>query len=75
MVRLGDGSLAVGRTLAGRGAWLCRGRADCLARAEQRRAFVRALRAPLRAGAIDDLRVLLAAAGPDDRPPPGLAPD
>jgi predicted RNA-binding protein YlxR (DUF448 family) len=73
IVRLADGSLAVGRTLPGRGAWLCRGRPDCLGRAEQRRAFARALRAPLRPGAIDDLRARLAATGPDGSPPTGLA--
>jgi len=56
VVRLGDGSLALGRTLPGRGAWLCRDSATCVDRAQQRRAFERALRGPVDTGAVDDLR-------------------
>ena len=56
VVRLGDGSLAPGRTLPGRGAWLCRDSTTCVDRAQQRRAFERALRGPVDAGAVDDLR-------------------
>jgi len=64
VVRLGDGSLTPGRTLPGRGAWLCRGSTTCVDLAEKRRAFERALRGQIRAGAVDDLRRLLEVAGP-----------
>ncbi len=67
VVRLGDGSLTPGRTLPGRGAWLCRGSTTCVDLAEKRRAFERALRGPTRAGAVDDLRRLLEVAGPTGR--------
>ena len=39
-----DGSLAVGRSEPGRGAWLCTGSVDCFENAVRRRAFSRALR-------------------------------
>ncbi|MGH8981723.1 MAG: YlxR family protein [Acidimicrobiales bacterium] len=55
VVRVPDGGLAVGRTLPGRGAWLCRN-PDCLSKAVRARALERALRAPLRAGAAEELR-------------------
>ena len=46
-VRLPDGSLAEGRTLPGRGAYLCADTLDaCRAVAEKRKAFARALRTP-----------------------------
>ncbi|MEQ1786080.1 MAG: YlxR family protein, partial [Acidimicrobiales bacterium] len=41
-----DGSLLVGRTLPGRGAWLCAGSLRCVQRAAQRNALTRALAAP-----------------------------
>ena len=50
VVRLDDGSLAVGRTLAGRGAWLCRGSTECLGQARRRKAFDRAFREARAAG-------------------------
>ena len=50
------GGLAVGRTLPGRGAWLCAGSEACLHLAGRRKAFDRALRTPVRAGAVDDLK-------------------
>ncbi len=56
VVRLDDGSLVTGRTLPGRGAWLCRGSAACVDRAQKRHAFERALRGPVGAGAVDGLR-------------------
>lgn len=52
VTRTADGDLAVGRTRPGRGAWL-HPDADCLATAVRRRAFTRALRAPVRTGAAD----------------------
>jgi len=55
VVRRDDGSLAVGRALAGRGAWLCRGSTACAQTANKRRAFERALRGPVPSGAVDRL--------------------
>ena len=53
MVRVGDGGLAVGRHLPGRGAWLCAEQAaQCVRLAARRRAFERALRASLAEGAV-----------------------
>ena len=46
VARLPDGALKVGRTLPGRGAWLCAGSVECLRLAVQRKAFARALRTP-----------------------------
>src|SRR5438477_11101439 len=43
-VRTPDGMLAEGRSLSGRGAWLCRGSAACVEEAIRRKAFGRALR-------------------------------
>ena len=56
VVRLGDGSLATGRTLPGRGAWLCRDSPACVDLADRRRAFERALRGSIGAGAAGDLK-------------------
>ena len=56
VVRLEDGSLVQGRTLPGRGAWLCLGSVSCVDTAQKRRAYERALRGPVATGAIDDLR-------------------
>jgi uncharacterized protein len=61
VTRTADGTLLIGRTRPGRGAWLCRDRFSCVDLAERRRAFARALRGPLRPGAVDDLRAALAA--------------
>ena len=47
VVRGTDGSLLVGRTLPGRGAWLCAGSLRCVQRAADRNALSRALRAPV----------------------------
>jgi predicted RNA-binding protein YlxR (DUF448 family) len=76
VVRLEDGSLVLGRTLPGRGAWLCRGSGSCVDSAQKRRAYDRALRGPVASGAVDDLRRTLeglaGAPGPDGsaRPAP-----
>jgi predicted RNA-binding protein YlxR (DUF448 family) len=53
------GGLAVGRTLPGRGAWLCAGSVACLDAAARRKAFDRALRAAIRADAVDELRTIV----------------
>ena len=44
VIRREDGRLEVGRTLPGRGAWLCAGSVACLEAAITRKAFARALR-------------------------------
>ncbi len=59
VVRNPDGSLAVGRTLPGRGAWLCRDRPACVDLAARRKAFERALRGPLAADSVAALRKAL----------------
>jgi len=55
-VRTPDGTLAEGRTLSGRGAWLCRDSSACVDLAVRRRAFGRALRGEIRPEAIEWLR-------------------
>ncbi|MFP5377421.1 MAG: YlxR family protein [Acidimicrobiia bacterium] len=59
VVRTGDGGLAVGRSLPGRGAWLCAGSPGCMDRAERRGALTRALKAPIRPEAVEGLRAQL----------------
>ena len=59
VVRTSTGELAVGRSLPGRGAWLCDGSPRCVDLAERRKAFGRALRAPVEATAIAGLRARL----------------
>ena len=48
VVRLADGSLEVGRTLPGRGAWLCIDDPGCFRLAVERKGLVRSFRAPVR---------------------------
>jgi predicted RNA-binding protein YlxR (DUF448 family) len=48
--------LGVGRTLVGRGAWLCAGSLGCFEQAVRRKAFSRALRGPVTDAEIDALR-------------------
>lgn len=56
-----DGQLAVGRTLPGRGAWLCSPSAEaCLDLAVRRKGLGRSLRTDLEPGAVLRLRVFLA---------------
>jgi predicted RNA-binding protein YlxR (DUF448 family) len=47
ITRGAEGRLVVGRSQPGRGAWLCAGSSTCLAEAVRRRAFERALQAPV----------------------------
>ena len=51
-----DGELEIGRTLPGRGAWLCAEGDACLELAVQRKAFTRALKAPVDGEAAERLR-------------------
>ncbi|MCB1037954.1 MAG: YlxR family protein [Acidimicrobiales bacterium] len=59
ITRSDEGSLLVGRTLPGRGAWLCRASASCLDLAVRRNGFARSLRAPVSATALAELRSAL----------------
>ena len=52
VVRRADGTLQAGRTLPGRGAWLCAGSPACLQRAARRGALSRALRASVATEAV-----------------------
>lgn len=62
--RAADGSLVVGRSLPGRGAWVCRATAaSCAAAATKRRAWSRALRAEVAPAAVERLQRALAAGG------------
>ena len=78
VARRPDGSLAVGRTDPGRGAWLCAGAAACFDTAVRRRAFNRALRCEVSAQDLAWLRERLlseaasASSGPRGRPLEGV---
>ena len=54
-----SGRLEAGRTLPGRGAWLCADNTQCLGTAAKRGAFARALRRPVEGHQIEALRVAL----------------
>lgn len=56
MIRSGDGTLVAGRTLPGRGAWLCVGSPACIDLATRRGALSRALRGPVTEGSVATLR-------------------
>ena len=56
LVRSPDGTLRNGRSLKGRGAWLCSGSRSCFDLAVKREAFRRAFRAPVDRLAVDRLR-------------------
>ncbi len=60
MVHAGDGALAVGTGLGGRGAWLCSDSPGCIDLAERSRAFSKALRHPIAPEAVEGLRASLA---------------
>ncbi|WP_421120365.1 YlxR family protein [Aquihabitans daechungensis] len=61
IARTADGTLAVGRTLPGRGAWLCHGSPSCLDLAVRRGGFARSFRSPVSTSAIAELRSAMAA--------------
>ncbi|MGH9246711.1 MAG: YlxR family protein [Acidimicrobiales bacterium] len=56
VARIDDGTLTIGRTLSGRGAWLCPRSSACFEQAVRRGAFARAFRAPVSAAAVAALR-------------------
>ena len=63
VARRPDGSLAVGRSEPGRGAWLCGGSAPCFEAAVRRRAFGRALRCEVPGHELERLRGKLLSGG------------
>jgi len=62
VIRRSDGTLEIGRSLPGRGAWLCRASPACVDHAERRRTFDRALRGPVLPQAVAGLREKIKAA-------------
>ena len=56
VIRREDGRLETGRTLPGRGAWLCAGSPACIDQAQRRRVFDRALRGPVDPRSVERLR-------------------
>src|SRR4029078_7573709 len=56
LVRAGDGSLQIGRTLPGRGAWLCADTPECSTEAMGRKGFERALRGPIDRASVEGVR-------------------
>jgi len=67
IARRKDGSLAVGRTLPGRGAWLCAGSLRCFELAVRRRAFAKALRATVDEHEVERVRTDFLGRGPAAR--------
>jgi predicted RNA-binding protein YlxR (DUF448 family) len=63
VARRPDGSLAVGRSEPGRGAWLCAGSVACFEAARRRRASGRALRAEVSGQDLEWLRERLLSEG------------
>ncbi len=61
ITRTADGTLAVGRTLPGRGAWLCLGSPSCLDLAVRRGGFARSFRSSVSNSTIAELRSAMAA--------------
>ena len=74
VVRLGGGSLAVGRGGAGRGAWLCRDSPGCIDEAVRKKAFGRALRAPVEPCQVEAVRVELGSGSPRSAGPGSESP-
>ena len=67
MARGPDGTLAVGRTLPGRGAWLCQASLPCFDAAVRRRGFAKALRVKVDAEELGRLRTNFVPSGPAAR--------
>ncbi|MBA2624772.1 MAG: YlxR family protein [Acidimicrobiia bacterium] len=55
VIRRDDGTLVAGRSLPGRGAWLCAGSPGCVELAQRRGAFARALRGPVDPASVEGL--------------------
>ncbi len=55
ITRAGDGTLCIGRTLPGRGAWLCQGSSECLDQAVRQGGFARSFRAQVTPAQAKDL--------------------
>jgi predicted RNA-binding protein YlxR (DUF448 family) len=70
VVRTGAGSLALGRELPGRGAWLCRESPACVDQSTKRRAFGRALRGPVDDGEVGRLSDVLSSGRQSTGGPP-----
>ena len=60
VVRQRDATLAVGRRLPGRGAWLCRDSPTCLDRATRQGGFARSFRTAVPTASLEGLRTTLA---------------
>jgi predicted RNA-binding protein YlxR (DUF448 family) len=73
VVRQEDGSLAEGRTLPGRGAWLCRDSPGCIDQAKRRNAFGRALRGEVGGLQVDEFACGLIPKGNEGRTASGRA--
>jgi predicted RNA-binding protein YlxR (DUF448 family) len=67
VARRPDGSLGIGRTLHGRGAWLCTGSLQCFELAVRRKAFSKALRGAVDERDIERLRTEFMRSGPAAR--------
>jgi len=65
VVRQADGTLVPGRTLPGRGAWLCQALQPCLDLAARRGGFDRAFRTRVTPAQIEALRQLIREEAPD----------
>jgi uncharacterized protein len=72
VARLEGGSLVVGRTAPGRGAWLCRNSPNCIDLAVKRQAFERALRGRVEKAQMDQIRIALGT-GPEGKTGQGSA--
>jgi len=66
VARLEGGSLVIGRSAPGRGAWLCRNSPDCFDVAMKRQAFERALRGRVEKREMDRIRIALGT-GPEGK--------
>src|SRR5699024_3048213 len=66
IARTGEATLAIGRTLPGRGAWLCQDAPHCFDEAVRRGGFDRAFRDRIDADTIEALRLALNARGSAD---------
>lgn len=59
VVRTDEDNVVIGRTAAGRGAWLCAEKVECFDAAVKRKAFARALKGPVSNESLAHLREAL----------------